>query len=75
MRLDTDRQKEQEPKRIEYAVSRLAQIGIEIDYEDDKKIKFTHKGHEVTLYPYSGWFTGKSVMDGRGVENLIKQLL
>lgn len=73
-RLDKDRQSELEPKRISFAVERLKKIGIEIDYEDDTKIKFMHKGEEVTLFPYSGWHTGKSIKDGRGINKLINQL-
>lgn len=73
-RLDKDRQSELEPKRISFAVEQLAKIGIEIDYEDDTKIKFMHKGEEVTLFPYSGWHTGKSIKDGRGINKLINQL-
>ena len=32
---------------------------------DNEKVKF---------FPYSGWHTGKSIKDGRGIENLLKQL-
>lgn len=73
-RLDKDRQYELEPKRISFAVEQLAKLGIEIDYEDDTKIKFMYKGEVVTLFPYSGWHTGKSIKDGRGLNNLLKQL-
>lgn len=73
-RLDKDREAELQPKRIEFAIEQLAKVGIEIDYEDDTKIKFMHKGEVVTLFPYSGWHTGKSIQDGRGLKNLLKQL-
>lgn len=73
-RLDKDREAELQPKRIAFAVEQLAKLGIEIDYEDDTKIKFTHKGEVVTLFPYSGWHTGKSIKDGRGIDKLINQL-
>ncbi|HMT77900.1 MAG TPA: hypothetical protein PKA44_09325 [Saprospiraceae bacterium] len=73
-RLDKDREAELQPKRIEFAIEQLAKVGIEIDYEDDTKIKFMYKGEVVTLFPYSGWHTGKSIQDGRGLKNLLKQL-
>lgn len=73
-RLDTDRQKVLEPKRIEFAVEQLEKAGIVIDLVDETKIKFKWKGNWVTFFPYSGWHSGKSIIDGRGIENLLKQL-
>ena len=32
------------------------------------------KGERVMVYPYTGWFTGKTVKDGRGINNLLKQI-
>lgn len=74
MRLDQERQQELEPARMDYAMKQLLSLGKVIHQMDDKKLKFMHKGHEVTLYPYSGWFTGKSVHDGRGIKNLLDQI-
>ena len=37
-------------------------------------LQFIFRGSPVTLYPYSGWFTGKTVKDGRGIHNLLKQI-
>lgn len=73
-RLNQDREKELQPKRIEYAVKRLNELGYIVMEVDDTKIKFWHKGEVVIFYPYSGWHTGKSIKDGRGLENLLKQL-
>ena len=73
-RLNKEREAELQPKRIEFAKKSLSELGFEIEYEDDTKIRFQHKGHYVTLFPYSGWFTGKSVNDGRGLKKLLKQL-
>lgn len=73
-RLDTDRQKELEPKRIEFAVQQLEKTGIVIDLVDDTKIKFKWENEWVTFFPYSGWASGKSIKDGRGIDNLLKQL-
>lgn len=74
-RLGINRQRELEPKRIRFAVDLLESKGFEITYIDNTKIKFVYSDHPVTLYPYSGWHTGKSIKDGRGIENLLKQLV
>jgi len=73
-RLDKEREQELQPERMAYAKEQLSAFGIVIDYEDATTIIFTHKGHKVTLYPYSGWHTGKSITDGRGIGRLLKQL-
>lgn len=73
-RLNIERQKELEPKRMEYAIQEIEKLGHQIEYRDDVKIKFTFKGFTVTFYPYSGWAAGKSINDGRGIENLLKQI-
>ena len=74
MRLNIDKQNELEPKRIEFAKNSLKQLGLKIISANDKTIKFVYKDELITLYPYSGWFTGKTVKDGRGIHNLLKQL-
>lgn len=61
--------------RVDYAISELADIGIDVHYKDNFKIKFLYQGHEVTFFPFTGWATGKSIRDGRGIQNLIKQLI
>lgn len=58
---------------MEFAVKQLEKRGFK-PRQDGKKIIFDFNGHPVTLFPYSGWHTGKSIKDGRGFENLIKQL-
>lgn len=73
-RLDIERQKKLEPKRISVAKKELAKLNIAIDAETSTTIKFTYKGATITYYPYSGWHTGKTIQDGRGLERLIKQL-
>lgn len=74
MRLNQDLQKELEPKRLEYAKSEIAKLGYEITFEDSTRIEFVFKGEVVKLFPYSGWHTGKSIVDGRGIAKLLKQL-
>jgi hypothetical protein len=74
MRLDTDRQRELEPKRIQVAKTALHKLGYTITHEDKSSIEFVHQGQTVRFFPYSGWHTGKSIQDGRGLEKLLRQL-
>ena len=62
------------PKRIRYAVEKLTELGLEIAFQNSTEIHFIWKGERVRLFAYTGWFTGKSVKDGRGIHNLLKQL-
>jgi len=73
-RLNQQREKELQPKRIELALKKLSALGYTANEVDDTKIKFLHKGQAVVFFPYSGWHSGKSIKDGRGLENLLKQL-
>lgn len=72
-RLDQEREQTLQPKRMEYACKKIAALGF-VYMADNTKICFTYKGHQVSFYPYSGWHTGKSIKDGRGLENLLKQI-
>lgn len=72
-RLDKDREAELEPKRLDYAFCKLRDLGFD-PCHDGKKITFLFKQHPVTFFPYSGWASGKSIKDGRGLNNLLKQL-
>ncbi len=73
-RLDTERQKLLEPGRIDNAVKSITSFGYVITYYDNTKIKFNFKNEEVTFFPYSGWHTGKSIKDGRGLKKLLDQI-
>lgn len=73
-RQNIELQNELEPKRMEYAISKLHSLGYVSLTHDDTKIEFFHRGEKCTLFVYSGWHTGKSIKDGRGIHNLLKQL-
>ncbi len=73
-RLNIERQNRLEPKRITHAIKCIEQLGYTITLRDNNKIQFIHKGETVTFYPYSGWATGKTIQDGRGINRLIEQL-
>lgn len=73
-RLNIDRQNKLEPKRMEYAENAIRRLGLEIIYSDAKVLKFNFNGNLITLYPYSGWFSGKGIVQGRGIAKLLQQL-
>ncbi len=76
MRLDIERQKRLEPERIEFAKKQLAKLGINVLTGVDKSlIWFYFKGACIKFYPYSGWHSGKSIKDGRGLNKLLKQII
>jgi hypothetical protein len=74
MSLNQERQAKLIPIRVEEAKEEITKLGFEITYENDKRIEFIFKDEKVMFYPYSGWFTGKSVQDGRGLQNLLIQI-
>jgi hypothetical protein len=75
-RLDEGRQIRLEPLRKEKSVEQIHLLGFECiaANKEARSISFEFKGHTVTYYPYTGWATGKSIKDGRGLKNLLKQL-
>lgn len=73
-RLDKGRQERLEPVRMDYAERKLRELGYEITGKNDIAIEFTFKGSTVKLFPYSGWHTGKTIKDGRGLNNLLRQI-
>jgi hypothetical protein len=73
-RLDTDRQKELEPQRMQYARKAIESLGYTIAFESETEIRFRFEGAIVKLFPYSGWHTGSTIIDGRGIEKLLKQI-
>lgn len=73
-RLNQQRQNDLEPKRHNNAIDKITALGFEIIIETNKMICFEYLGHIISFYPYSGWATGKTINDGRGLENLLKQL-
>ena len=73
-RLDTDRQKELEPKRIAFAKEEIKKLGHEIIGVTENRIDFVFDSAVVQYFPYSGWHTGKSITDGRGWKKLYNQI-
>lgn len=62
-----------EPRRVQSCAKALEGMGYDVEV-CSKNLKFTHNGHTITMFPYSGWFSGKGIQDGRGFKNLLRQL-
>lgn len=73
-RLDEERQERLQPKRIDFAIAELRGAGYDIIYNDGTEIRFEYKGNVIKVWPYSGWFSGKGIKDGRGIYNLLNQI-
>lgn len=73
-RLDQERESKIQPKRIVIAKQEITKFGFEIIKETATAIQFVFKGSVITYFPYSGWASGKSIQDGRGLENLLNQI-
>lgn len=64
-----------EPSRWKYVLSSLRDKGYEpVEDKENKCIRFSFRGNTITVYPYKGWFSGKSIKDGRGINKLLKQI-
>ena len=73
-RLDIERQVKLEPLRMQKALDSLLKLNIEEIEYDEKMITFIWKDSVVQYYPYTGWASGKTIKDGRGLRKLLKQL-
>jgi hypothetical protein len=73
-RLNTKRQAELEPKRMDISIEKLAELNISATRISDSELEFEWKGNTIKYWPYSGWHTGRGIKDGRGLKNLLKQL-
>ena len=72
-RLDQEREERLEPARMASCSQTLQRMGYKVT-TSTKEIKFTHNGNTITLWPYSGWFSGKGIKAGRGFKRLVEQL-
>ena len=73
-RLNTERQKELEPKRMDYAISEIEKLGHKVSKMSDTELRFEFMNHKVYFFPYSGWHSGSTIKDGRGLNKLLKQI-
>lgn len=72
--LNIERQNKLQPERIEYAKRQLEQLGYDMIFESETELRFKFNDQTVRFFPFTGWFTGKSVKDGRGITNLLNQI-
>ena len=64
-----------EKDRLVYATNRIAELGYVCKWvEQSRCLQFDFKGSLVRFFPYTGWFSGKTVKYGRGLMNLLKQI-
>lgn len=73
-RENIERQNKLQPTRMQTAIKSLNDLGIKLEYQDETEIWFYWKGHRIKYWPYSGWSSGQSIKDGRGLSTLLKQL-
>lgn len=73
-RLDLERQLELEPKRMSFAISAIKKLGYDVTKINDTKLTFEYNGHTVYFFPYSGWHSGSTIKDGRGLQKLLSQI-
>jgi hypothetical protein len=73
-RLDKQKEEKLQPIRINVAITKITELGYEIIDRKKVSLSFMFKGSKVTYFPYSGWASGKTITDGRGLENLINQI-
>ena len=71
--ISKERRSRLEPSRLDFAKRNIEDFGYEVEV-NGKELSFIHRGSNVKYFPYTGWATGKSIKDGRGLENLIQQL-
>jgi hypothetical protein len=72
-RLDQDRQNRLEPQRMESTRKKLVSLGCKVTMAYDGKawdVTFPD-GRFVRFWPYSGWFSGKKGLQGRGFAKLL----
>lgn len=73
-RLDQDRERRLQPQRLQRAKAAIEARGYNVTIVNPTHLQFKHRGKTVNYWPYSGWATGQTIQDGRGLDRLIKQL-
>lgn len=61
-------------KKTNSRLTELLSNGISAKKRSISIIEINNNGSTVLYYPWKEWFTGSSVNDGRGFENLLSQL-
>lgn len=70
-----ERQTNLEPRRMDFAKKEIEKKGYVVWKTSETQLRFEHEGgHCVNFFPYSGWATGATIKDGRGLKHLLKQI-
>ena len=70
-----ERRKGMEMDRMDYAKKKFEERGIVyIHNENIKALEFAYKGCVIRFFPYTGWASGRTIQDCRGIGNLLKQI-
>lgn len=72
--LDPEKRVKLQPKRMAYCIDEITKLGYEIFDQCENSFKFKYKDEIIQLFPFTGWHSGKSIKDGRGINNLLNQL-
>jgi len=73
-RLNQEREEQLQPQRIKSCKEKLESLGFDVRQTDPTKLEFEYKGSKIQFYPYSGWHSGRTIKDGRGFSDLLRQL-
>jgi len=73
-RLNKERQKSLEPVRIDLAKQKIEAKGYNVVQMGKTELRFMYKQQIIRYFPYSGWASGGSIKDGRGLNHLLKQI-
>ena len=72
--LRKERREQRQSPRMKFAKDEIERLGYVVTVVSETTIMFEFRGETVRVYPYTGWFTGKTVTDGRGISKLLKQI-
>lgn len=73
-RLNQEREARLQPLRMKTAMDSLKELGFEPRQVSKDQLVFEYKGSKIDYFPYSGWASGKTIKDGRGLKKLLDQL-
>lgn len=60
---------------MKHARNMIECYGYKIVSDNSTTLEFMYKKNKIVLYPYSGWHSGKGIKAGRGLDNLLKQIV
>ena len=73
-RLDQDREKRLQPQRIAAAIEAIQEAGHAVLKTSETTVVFMFRGEPIQYHAYSGWASGKTITDGRGLQKLLTQI-